>query len=55
MIASREKYTSCVVDVFNCDEKLEINEASAGIKVRGNSSAYYGDVVRSLQTKCLIG
>ena len=51
MIASREKYTSCVVDVFNCDEKLEINEASAGIKVRGNSSAYYGDVRQILANK----
>ncbi len=51
MIASREKYTSCVVDVFNCDEKLEINEASAGIKVRGNSSAYYGDVSQILANK----
>ena len=51
MIASREKYTSCVVDVFNCDEKLEINKASAGIKVRGNSSAYYGDVSQILANK----
>ncbi len=51
MIASREKYASCVVDVFNCDEKLEINEASAGIKVRGNSSAYYGDVSQILANK----
>ena len=51
MIALREKYTSCVVDVFNCDEKLEINEASAGIKVRGNSSAYYGDVSQILANK----
>lgn len=51
MIASREKYTSCVVDVFNCDEKLEINEASAGIKVRGNSSVYYGDVSQILANK----
>ena len=51
MIASREKYTSCVVDVFNCDEKLEINEASAGIKVRGYSSAYYGDVSQILANK----
>lgn len=51
MIASREKYTSCVVDVFNCDEKLKINEASAGIKVRGNSSAYYGDVSQILANK----
>lgn len=51
MIASREKYTSCVVDVFNCDEKLKLNEASAGIKVRGNSSAYYGDVSQILANK----
>ena len=51
MIASREMYTSCVVDVFNSDEKLEINEASAGIKVRGNSSAYYGDVSQILANK----
>lgn len=48
-ITSREIYTSCVVDVFNCDESMEINEASAGIKVRGNSSAYYGDVSQILQ------
>ena len=39
------------MDVFNCDEKLEINEASAGIKVRGNSSAYYGDVSQILANK----
>ena len=42
-ILSREIYVSCVVDVFNVDDSLVINEASAGIKVRGNSSAYYGD------------
>lgn len=47
-ITSRELYTSCVVDVFNCGESLEINEASAGIKVRGNSSAFYGDVSQIL-------
>ena len=43
-ILSLDYYVSCVVDVFNVDESLVINEASAGIKVRGNSSAYYGDV-----------
>lgn len=43
-IVSREEYVSCVVDVFNCDDSQIIDEASAGIKVRGNSSAYYGDV-----------
>lgn len=43
-IVSLEEYTSCVVDVFNCEDKFTIDEASAGIRVRGNSSAYYGDV-----------
>lgn len=51
LIASREKYTSCVVDVFNCDEDMEISEASAGIKVRGNSSAFYGDVNKILSNQ----
>ncbi len=44
LILSKELYTSCVVDVFNCDDKLAMSEVSAGIRVRGNSSAYYGDV-----------
>lgn len=43
-ILSREIYVSCVVDVFNCPEQMQIREASAGIRVRGNASAYYGDV-----------
>lgn len=43
-VTSREEYVQCVVDVFNCEEQFEIVEALAGIKVRGNSSAYYGDV-----------
>ena len=42
-ILSREEYTSCVVDVFNCDDKYVLSNVSAGIKVRGNSSAYYGN------------
>ncbi len=41
-ILSRDEYTSCVVDLFNCDEKYQLSDVSAGIKVRGNSSAYYG-------------
>lgn len=49
-IVSREKYTSCVVDVFNTDEH-DIDEASAGIKVRGNSSAFYGDVAQILSNQ----
>ncbi|MBQ8965039.1 CotH kinase family protein [Ruminococcus sp.] len=44
MILSKEIYTSCVVDVFNCGEEFVMDEVSAGIRVRGNSSAYYGDV-----------
>ena len=44
LILSKEVYTSCVVDVFNCDDEFVIDEKSAGIRVRGNSSAFYGDV-----------
>lgn len=44
LILSREVYTDCVVDVFNVDGQYELDEVSAGIRVRGNSSAYYGDV-----------
>ena len=43
LILSKEEYTDCVVDVFGADEKYDLSEVSAGIKVRGNSSAYYGD------------
>lgn len=43
-IVSMKEYDSCVVDVFNCEESMVIDEASAGIRVRGNSSAFYGDV-----------
>ncbi|MBO5448399.1 MAG: CotH kinase family protein [Ruminococcus sp.] len=44
LILSKEIYTECVVDVFNVDEDYELDEVSAGIRVRGNSSAYFGDV-----------
>ncbi len=50
-ITSREEYTSCVVDVFNCPDEQIIDEASAGIKVRGNSSAFYGDVGQILKNQ----
>lgn len=43
-ILSLEEYVVCTVDVFNCEEAWIIESASAGIRVRGNSSAYYGDV-----------
>ncbi|MBR1862954.1 MAG: CotH kinase family protein [Ruminococcus sp.] len=49
LILSRDIYTSCVVDVFNAGEKFELDEVSAGIRVRGNSSAFYGDVEKIKQ------
>lgn len=42
-ILSRETYVSCVIDVLNCAPEQELREASAGVRVRGNASAYYGD------------
>ena len=43
-ILSKEIYNSCVVDVFNCGDDFVMDEISAGVRVRGNSSAFYGDV-----------
>lgn len=43
LILSRDNYTECLVDVFNCEDSYKISAASAGIRVRGNSSAFYGD------------
>ncbi|OUM62274.1 hypothetical protein PIROE2DRAFT_11471 [Piromyces sp. E2] len=42
-ITSSVEYIDCVVDVLGADGKLQINEKSAKVKVRGNSSAYFGD------------
>lgn len=43
-VLSLEEYVECVVDVFNCEEAFMMDEVAAGIRVRGNSSAHYGDV-----------
>lgn len=43
-ILSLDDYVDCFVEVFNCDDIYELNAARAGIKVRGNASAHYGDV-----------
>ena len=43
-ILSLEEYVDCIVELFNCDEKYVIDSAEAGIRVRGNSTAYHGDV-----------
>ena len=45
-VVSIYDYTSCVVDTFNCDDSVKLDGVSAGIKVRGNSSAFYGDVAQ---------
>ncbi len=45
-VLSLDEYVECVVDVFNCDDDFILNEIAAGIKVRGNSSAHYGDVAK---------
>ena len=42
-IVSRTEYIPCVIDLYNCPEKWVLDEASAGIRVRGNASSYYGD------------
>ena len=48
-ILSRTVYSSCVIDVFNCPEAWVLDEASAGIRIRGNSSAYYGNEEKIMQ------
>lgn len=42
-IVSRDEYVNCTVTVGNVELAHEIRDAVAGIRVRGNSSAYYGD------------
>ncbi|KAG4092020.1 hypothetical protein H8356DRAFT_1294776 [Neocallimastix lanati (nom. inval.)] len=44
LILSRDNYTDCVVDIFNVEKKYKLKEKSAGIRVRGNSSSYKGDI-----------
>jgi len=42
-ITSSNEYIDCVVDIFSMDENLQMKERSAVVKVRGNSSAFFGD------------
>jgi len=44
LILSKDEYVDCVVDVFNVNDDLKIKEKSAKVKVRGNSTSYYGEV-----------
>lgn len=43
-ILSLDDYVDCFVEVFNCNDIYQLSAASAGIRVRGNASAYYGVV-----------
>jgi hypothetical protein len=43
-VLSREDYVSCSVDVYGAEHETLLEGKSAGIRVRGNSSSYYGDV-----------
>ncbi len=42
-ILSREDYVNCLVEIMNCAEVYKL-AATAGIRVRGNASADYGNV-----------
>lgn len=48
-VVSRENYVNCLVEVFNCDDFYVMDATSAGIRVRGNASAYYGDESKILK------
>lgn len=50
-IVSREEYVNCLVDIFNCDDQYLMEATEAGIKVRGNSTAYYGDESQVLRNQ----
>lgn len=42
-VLSKEEYVNCIVEIFNCEEEYVMDATSAGIRVRGNASAFYGD------------
>lgn len=43
-ITSLDEYVTCLVDVVAKQEGYDLTNVSAGIKIRGNSTAYYGDI-----------
>src|SRR5699024_9619928 len=42
-VLSKENYVNCLVEIFNCEDEYVMDATSAGIRVRGNASAFYGD------------
>lgn len=42
-VLSRDNYISCLVEIMNCEDEYKMDATSAGIRVRGNASAYYGN------------
>ncbi len=48
-IVSRENYLNCLVEIFNCDDKYIMDATSAGVRVRGNASAHYGNESKILK------
>ena len=50
-IVSLDNYVDCIIDVFSCDEEFKMSATKAGVRVRGKSSAYYGDVAQILKNQ----
>lgn len=43
-ILSRENYINCLVEIMNCEDEYVMDAVSGEVRVRGNASAFYGDV-----------
>ncbi|MCD7732617.1 MAG: CotH kinase family protein [Oscillospiraceae bacterium] len=43
-VLSLDEYVNCIVEIMNCDSEYVMDATEAQIRVRGNASAYYGDV-----------
>ncbi len=43
-VLSLTEYVNCIVEIMNCDAEYVMDATEAQIRVRGNASAYYGDV-----------
>ena len=48
-IISRDIYVNCEVTVGNVEAEYDLRNVKAGIRVRGNSSSYYGDEEKVLK------